>query len=50
MSKEWEAHNNCDHIPNAETIETIENIENGIGLHKWDSIEQLFKELQEDDE
>ncbi len=33
-------------IPNAETIETIKNIEKGIGLHEVANVEELFKELR----
>lgn len=43
------AHNTCDHIPNAETRLAIENIENGIGLHEVDSVDELFEELEEID-
>ena len=35
-----------DKVPNAETIESIENIENGIGLHEVASVDELFKELR----
>ena len=34
------------HIPNAETIKSIENIEKGIDLHEVANVEELFKELR----
>lgn len=43
------AHNKCSHIPNSETKKAIENIKKGIGLHKCANIDELFKELYEDE-
>jgi len=34
-------------VPNAETIAAIQEAEQGVDLHKCDSLEQLFKELKE---
>lgn len=33
-------------IPNAETIQAIEDSRNGIGLQKFDTIEEMFEELE----
>ena len=35
-----------DHIPNAATIKSIENVEAGIGLKSFNSVEELFEELR----
>ena len=35
-------------IPNAETVASIREAEQGIDLHRCESLDQLFKELKED--
>ncbi len=35
-------------IPNKQTKEVIEDAQRGIGLHKFDSLEEMFKELDKD--
>ena len=47
MSKESKCKLN--HIPNEETIKAIEEAELGIDLHEVSSVEELFKELKEED-
>jgi len=46
---DWSAHNNCDHIPNAETIEAMEETEEIIrqikaGIRKPMTLEEFFAE------
>ncbi len=33
-------------VPNKETLETLHNVENGIGIHEAASVEEMFKELR----
>ena len=35
-------------IPNAETVKTIQDAKNGVGLHRFDSPESMFEELDKD--
>jgi antitoxin component of RelBE/YafQ-DinJ toxin-antitoxin module len=46
INLEEQAHYNCEHIPNAETIESIENAENGIGLEEVENVDELFENLE----
>ena len=33
-------------VPNAETLKAMRNAEKGIGVKKFDSVEELFKDLE----
>ena len=37
------------HIPNAETLKVMEDIDNNIGIHSVDTIEELMEDLEKDD-
>ena len=34
-------------MPNAVTVQAIEDSRNGVGLHKFDNLDDMFKELDE---
>lgn len=34
--------------PNAETLQAIEDVNNGIGVETYSTVEELFKQLKED--